>query len=1144
MQRKAADPSDRETELRHAADLTTVERPQIKSVEVTSAPSSPNAIADDIFNLRGKQSGQNATANAPYDHEQPVQRRADGPAQEEADVHAQAAAGVATPSQEVPFRGKLESAFGLDLGFVKAHVGGAAGESAAAIGAEAYATGDHVVTGADPSLHTVAHETAHVLQQRGGAVQLKGDVGEAGDRYERDADAAADAVVRGAPVPGAPELPASIEAQIKATLEIRVVEDDLRAAAQRLKLLGAQFGALSEANRKILLARLAHPSKDDELAAIFLYRLSTAARQQLLGVLRGEPLPAPAEPHAPAAEAPATAVSADGAIAPAAAPAAAAPDQPVEPILQSSNPDINGRTVKAAGAELHAKAANYGRFPGQMQQNAAWHLKEEKKVLDEHSGIIGRGINLFNDADAPNPDRWKQMIVDWGVVLVQLNAVNGMQPTAGNINLMGELTQKGLAGWEASMATTSRYSDEFIAYLEGFMQAAKSVHAGVELTAEIAMAGAIACAVVLTGPAALAVGAELAGAVGATGAAATAITTTTGIVGAGVTGAAFKGGTQAGGQMLVETGEMVYDVAAKGKSLSEAADGFDWGTVGDKGWSGVKTGFVDGVMAYGGLAIEGVVNKFAGKAFARLLGPYAGRLYAQVLRLASERALSAGVAGGVSGALDAGVRAALDGKSLPEILAAMEKGAKMGGGLGALFGGAFGAYEGRTAARASGAADELAHAGASSADNATAAAADNAVSARPRSAAAPDIERLDTSRFKQVDAGSFGGTLQKNRLVDEVTGQQYLFKPNPDELGTLRAAEAGITPDSIADRAKASETLARQMGLDTPDVRVVEYNGQVGSLQEWRGGSNRYSLQQLKNDFPDVADRVIKSPEYQRLRSDLDAFDHVVNNLDRNPGNLILELDDAGRVTNLTAIDHDLAFAASAERFVDPLKIWANDLPEKYSRSMYEQLRKIKADPDAFRNSMKVHLSDAEIEGALKRTDEVIADIEGKIAAKGEAGTFFDEAPVATRPTAEPAGEMSTTAADLAGSPELFMSRPPMERTMEHALNRQMYIDDVVEYYGINLRGVQAVYDPALGSGTGRLGVTREVEGGRIIRIGPDAFADQPTLANTIAHELSHARDYMRGVHKPHGDMTSMNDGTVYGAGNALEGWIRSIGGK
>ncbi|MDC8011209.1 FG-GAP-like repeat-containing protein [Tahibacter soli] len=115
-----------------------------------------------------------------------------------------------------------------------------------------------------------------------------------------------------------------------------------------------------------------------------------------------------------------------------------------------------------------------------------------------------------------------------------------------------------------------------------------------------------------------------------------------------------------------------------------------------------------------------------------------------------------------------------------------------------------------------------------------------------------------------------------------------------------------------------------------------------------------------------------------------------------------------------------------------------------------------------------------------------------------------------------------------------------IERTFDHALNPQLYIDDIVKHYRINLRGsgqtITAIYDETLPRG--QLGVTKISEGGRIIRIGPDAFASQATVANTVAHELSHARDLLRGLEKDHGDNFSIDDGSVYASGNALEDWI------
>lgn len=117
---------------------------------------------------------------------------------------------------------------------------------------------------------------------------------------------------------------------------------------------------------------------------------------------------------------------------------------------------------------------------------------------------------------------------------------------------------------------------------------------------------------------------------------------------------------------------------------------------------------------------------------------------------------------------------------------------------------------------------------------------------------------------------------------------------------------------------------------------------------------------------------------------------------------------------------------------------------------------------------------------------------------------------------------------------------PISEKTLDQALNPEQFLYDVAEKHGINLRGTQIKYDESLGRGQGRYGRTIASEGGRVIRIGPDATANEIDAANTIAHELSHARDYLRGgPHKPHGESSSLADGSAYGSGNALEDYIR-----
>jgi hypothetical protein len=113
-------------------------------------------------------------------------------------VHAAAAQGVAGPGEGLPHLNLIQRAFGPqhDLSGVLAHVGGDAAAACDEIGANAYATGNHVAFRDAADLHTVAHEATHVIQQRGG-VQLLDGVGAAGDPHERQADQVADLVVRG-----------------------------------------------------------------------------------------------------------------------------------------------------------------------------------------------------------------------------------------------------------------------------------------------------------------------------------------------------------------------------------------------------------------------------------------------------------------------------------------------------------------------------------------------------------------------------------------------------------------------------------------------------------------------------------------------------------------------------------------------------------------------------------------------------------------------------------------------------------------------------------------------------------------------------------------------------------------------------------
>lgn len=111
-----------------------------------------------------------------------------------------------------PTQARMESAFGADFTGVRLHTDTAGRDAAAALGARAVTVGEDVYLGAgvpapeSPSGQALlAHELAHVVQQRQAGAVRAGAVDTPGDRHEQAADAAAQQVMQG----GQPRLAAA-----------------------------------------------------------------------------------------------------------------------------------------------------------------------------------------------------------------------------------------------------------------------------------------------------------------------------------------------------------------------------------------------------------------------------------------------------------------------------------------------------------------------------------------------------------------------------------------------------------------------------------------------------------------------------------------------------------------------------------------------------------------------------------------------------------------------------------------------------------------------------------------------------------------------------------------------------------------------
>ena len=106
------------------------------------------------------------------------------------------------------------------------------------------------------------------------------------------------------------------------------------------------------------------------------------------------------------------------------------------------------------------------------------------------------------------------------------------------------------------------------------------------------------------------------------------------------------------------------------------------------------------------------------------------------------------------------------------------------------------------------------------------------------------------------------------------------------------------------------------------------------------------------------------------------------------------------------------------------------------------------------------------------------------------------------------------------------------EKTLDMLLSKVFHAEVIANKYHINLKGsgnkIEIVFDPNLPLGVA--GKTSSKNPFRIV-LGPSAFVSEEELANTIAHELNHARSFIRGGKAP--------EKTAYSAGNALASYIR-----
>lgn len=178
---------------------------------------------------------------------------------------------------------------------------------------------------------------------------------------------------------------------------------------------------------------------------------------------------------------------------------------------------------------------------------------------------------------------------------------------------------------------------------------------------------------------------------------------------------------------------------------------------------------------------------------------------------------------------------------------------------------------------------------------------------------------------------------------------------------TLSDAESG---DSYVHEVGAYE-IDKMLGLDmVPPTVLRTLEGEEGSLQLWVHGCETLGT---------ARDRAPSTTEWQHQSFRMRAFDYLVQNGDRNPGNVLVDAR-----WELVLVDHTRAFAGAEV---------VHELPECFDGDMLTKLRQLRL--PVLEERLKGLLEERQLEGLLRRRDALVTHAEQLIRERGESAVLF-----------------------------------------------------------------------------------------------------------------------------------------------------------
>jgi hypothetical protein len=169
----------------------------------------------------------------------------------------------------------------------------------------------------------------------------------------------------------------------------------------------------------------------------------------------------------------------------------------------------------------------------------------------------------------------------------------------------------------------------------------------------------------------------------------------------------------------------------------------------------------------------------------------------------------------------------------------------------------------------------------------------------------------------------------------------------------------------------AAFRLGRLLGVDNiPPTVLRRSNGVDGSAQLWIENSMMEVERQEQGIKP--ADRAL----WNQLYADMRVFDNLINNIDRNTGNMLVD-----SFGYLWLIDHTRSFG-SDKSLPRPETI------SRCSRRLYEAIKSL--DESAVEAELGELLSKGEIKAIFARRGKLLQKIDERIEARGSEQVLFD----------------------------------------------------------------------------------------------------------------------------------------------------------